>query len=189
MNHHHTQHPTAARWSDMDTDGRANAIRALHGLSPAQMAETLGTSRNAVLGLAHRRKIAITRHVPQRSSAFQVGREVPAEVWAPLGVEKVDPSARASFAPDWTLLATAAPTRKECCWPVGDGEGSSQMFCGGKRSRGSYCATHAKVAYAPRRGDHPYVDMLRDKSVPPEVTIEEAVALVRPVMKRKVGAE
>ncbi|UXN70924.1 GcrA family cell cycle regulator [Devosia neptuniae] len=173
MTHHHNfPSPRRAIWADLDTHGRAAAIKALYGLTAEAIATKLGTTRNAVLGVAHRHRMSIGGYSPPRNTAFQTGRVVAPETWAPLGPP------------------VASPTRKQCCWPVGEASGSAQMFCGLPRTKGSYCPTHGKMAYARRPGDHPYVDMLRDKSVQPEVTIEEAVALVLPARKEKLeGAE
>jgi hypothetical protein len=156
--------PKPATWADLDIEARAAAIQALHGLSPAAMAELLHTTRAAILGLAWRRRIPIGDHLPTRSSAFQVGNEVPAEVWAPIG------------------KPTASPTRRQCCWPVGEATGSQQMFCGGPRARGSYCETHAAMAFRTSAGDLKYTDMLKGgkvlSGVEPGITAEEAVSIV-----------
>lgn len=178
MNHHHFPAPAPARWQDLTPDGKDAAVRALAatGLTAAAMAAILGTTKNAVLSVANRRKIAVGADIPVTTyssrlaaRAFQPGREVAPETWAPLA-EPV-----------------AEPTRRQCCWPVGDAAGSAQMFCGLPKAGRSYCTTHTAMASGRRAHDHPYVDMLR--AAPAEVTIEEAVALVRPVMKRKQGAE
>lgn len=165
--------PKPARWDDLDTDQRTAAITALYGLTAEAMAPILATTRSAILGHAWRHRVKVNGgRAAVRSSAFEPGRSVPDSTWSPLG----DP--------------VAEPTRKQCCWPVGSEAGARQMFCGLPRSRGSYCQTHADLASGRRPTDHPYVDMLRDKSVPAEVTIEEAVALVLPARKKKMeGAE
>jgi hypothetical protein len=165
--------PKPATWADLDTDQRAAAIRALHGMSPAAMAELLQTTRSAILGLAWRQRISIGDHIPSRSSAFQVGREVPAEVWEPLGPP------------------VAEPTRKQCCWPVGEATGAQQHYCGLPKSRGSYCETHAAMAFAPRRGDVAYSAKLMGpgRAVEPGITAEEAVSIVVGRVKVEAGDE
>lgn len=145
MNHHpDIATATPAMWTDLDMAGKIAAIRALalEGLTTTAMAARLGTTKNAVGGLAFRKRIALPQQanhmpfVPQRP-AFPVHPPVPENTWEPLGPP------------------VAAPNRKECCWPVGHDGGSAQMFCGLPRHRGSYCAEHADMAYRPAAAVNP----------------------------------
>jgi hypothetical protein len=170
---HHPEVATATpfQWADATHEARTAAIVALSGMTADAMAPILGTTRSAILGHAWRHGVKVRGgRAAVRSSAFQPGRLVAPETWKPLGPP------------------VAEPTRKQCCWPVGEAGGSAQMFCGLPRTRNSYCTTHTAMASGRRPADHPYVDMLR--AAPAEVTIEEAVALVLPARKEKMeGAE
>lgn len=168
-----------AHWVDLDPDTKETVVRyyASQGLTAAAIATEMDTTKNAVLGLCHRRKIAIGADVPVTAFSARVarpvfarGKEVDNSTWEPLGP------------------TTSSPTRHQCRWPVGEATGSAQMFCGMPRARQSYCADHAKMAYAPRRGDVAYSEKLMGpgRSVPPEVSIEEAVALVLGKVKAEV---
>lgn len=166
----------SALWADLSPTERDAAIRGLHGMSASAMAEHLGTTKGAVAGHAWRRKVPVVEAARSRIYVPAPANDnlppVPSETWAPLGVPVSD------------------PTRRQCCWPVGEASGSAQMFCGLPRHKGSYCTTHAAMASGRRPTDLPYVDMLRAAPVPAEVTIEEAVALVLPARKVKLeGAE
>lgn len=177
----HTFTPAApARWAELTADAKEAAVRALAGtgLTSSAMAEVLATTKNAVLGLANRRGIQIGADVPVTAysarvarPAFALGREVPASTWTPL-----HPS-------------TPSPTRKECCWPVGEATGSNQQYCGGPRARGSYCSRHAAMAFRP--GNTEYAHMLRSErilataGVEPGITAAEALAVVLPKGKKE----
>lgn len=160
--------PKTATWADMDVPAREAAVRALAalGVTSSVMALELQTTKSAVVGLAFRKRIPLPQQANQmpfvRSATFKAHPLPAPEVWAPIGPP------------------TASPTRRQCCWPVGEATGAQQMFCGGKRSRGSYCETHAAMAFAPRRGDPAYSARLMGpgRAVEPGITAEEAVSIV-----------
>lgn len=168
----HTFTPAApARWADLDTEGRAAAIIALHGQTSDEIAVQLGTTRNAVLGLAHRRDIVLDSGRVYARSRFKPHPLPHASTWTPL-----HPS-------------TPSPTRHQCLWPVGEATGSNQQFCGGVRHNGSYCETHAAMAFRP--GNTEYAHMLRSErilataGVEPGITAAEALAVVLPKGKKE----
>lgn len=65
--------------------------------------------------------------------------------------------------PDMTMPGGPIPlvklTERTCKWPVDGGGWGNRLFCGASKDKaGSYCATHAKLAYTPRtvaRGQRP----------------------------------
>lgn len=126
---------TPARWIDMDVDARTTAVRALAALgqSSAQIALALRTTRNAVLGLAGRKKITIgggvSRRVTVQAPVFPIEPPVPDETWAPLG-------------PPVSLLDRRDD---QCAWPVGAPE--QRLFCGGVVHRRGYCQHHYDMAF------------------------------------------
>lgn len=173
----HTFTPAApARWADLDTEGRAAAIIALHGQTSDEIAAHLGTTRNAVLGLAHRRDILLDSGRVYARNRFKPHPLPADETWAPL------------------RPSTPSPTRKQCCWPVGEATGSNQQYCGGPRARGSYCTHHAAMAFRPTHpADTKYTDMLKGgkvlSGVEPGITAAEALAVVLPKGKMEVSDE
>lgn len=175
-----------ARWQDLDADGKEVAVRALataDGLSASAIAEILDTTRSAVLGLAHRRSIQMGADIPVTSFSarvarpvFALGRAVDDSVWEPI------------------RPPTPSPTRKQCCWPVGSATGSQQQYCGAPRTRQSYCAHHAAIAFRPAHAaDTKYTDMLKGGKVlcgvEPGITAEEALAVVRGKVKAEAAEE
>lgn len=161
-------------WSTLDTAGRLAAITSLiaDGKTDLEMAAALDTTKGAIIGLRSRQNIDPAGHRRARPR-FPVLSAPPAETWVPLGPP------------------TSSPSRKECCWPVGDESGARQMFCGLPKARGSYCTDHAAMAYAPRREDVAYSEMLMGpgRPVAAGLSADEAIELVAPAAKKKEGVE
>lgn len=169
-------------WSDLSPTAKADAVRALvaTGLTARAVSKQMGTTKNAVISVCNRRKIALGFNTPtttysarvEQRSTLPMAPAVSDDAWAPL----------AGSTP------SVDPTRKQCCWPVGREGGAVQLFCGMPKQRGSYCAAHAKRAFAPRQDDVAYSEKLMGpgRSVPAEISIEEAVVLVRGRVKAEV---
>jgi GcrA cell cycle regulator len=115
-------------------------------------AELGGVSRNAVIGIMHRRKFSAVNakrrrmKVRGRNGAFGVGLETQDSVPLP----EINPLEDFDIAPAQrrTLLEL---TNTTCRWPVGDPASPEFFFCGAPGADcdigRSYCALHARRAY------------------------------------------
>ena len=173
MTHHA---PTTATWSDLSHPQRVSAVRALVATSTAQQAATaLATTKSAIIGFCSRNGIALGNTVPPAAPANDNARDAFVEL----------PPAE-PFGKNVLLIDRADDG---CCWPT-IGHGAAQRYCGLPTSR-TYCALHRKRRNAPRAGDTEFVELLIFGRLlagkEPEVSIEEALELVRGKQKREVG--
>jgi len=101
------------------------------GLSCSAIARELGTSKNAVIGKAHRLKL-----VPRKSPIERVAKRLLPTPTVTL-VASVD--------------ATIALTARHCRWPIGDPALPDFRYCGElpRRDGAPYCEGHWLVAYRP----------------------------------------
>lgn len=121
----------------------AREVGALFGVSASAVAGLVKRERDA--GRALRRKVP--GNIPKHKSRFALGqRKV-----RPLTETKRE-AARAVHDPIWEALPESRPvslmdsTDAHCKWPLGDPMGDDFKFCGAPVSRGSYCATHARMS-------------------------------------------
>lgn len=115
-------------------------------------AEQCGVSRNAFLGMVHRKRwvhgVAVEKEKPMKAEAKgkpRVAKPKPPREIPPAKVGKV------------RLLDLDRQGFHSCRWPV-SGVGGSTLFCGKKSLSGiSYCGEHQRVSagvrYAPRVGE------------------------------------
>jgi GcrA cell cycle regulator len=156
------------------TDDRISELTKLwnEGLSTAEIGKLLGISKNAVVGKAHRlrlasrpspiRRMAIrpaTPRVPRAtrnlamSALPQTAAMTPARQATPVAAPAAQPSpARARVeAPPLQL------SNQRCMWPVGHPGDGDFHFCGERALVGKpYCAAHCAVAYVkakPKSGE------------------------------------
>lgn len=125
-------------WQSLDKNQKSLAIRdgVQRGLSTGEMGKEYGCTRNVILSHARRNRIQLasrvykTKRVERSRAPFPVMAALPAITWEPHRepVALVDLEAH------------------HCRWPVGDGAGAAQRFCGDKVVRGSYCEHHASVS-------------------------------------------
>ncbi|MBK1793526.1 hypothetical protein JHL21_03345 [Devosia sp. WQ 349] len=125
-------------WYSLSADQTSAAIRdgVQRGLSTGEMGTDYGCTRNVILSHARRNRIQLasrvykTKRVERSRSPFPVMVALPAITWEPHRepVALVDLEAH------------------HCRWPVGDGAGAAQRFCGDLVVRGSYCERHAAVS-------------------------------------------
>ena len=145
------------------TPERESQLRELWnaGLSASRIAAELGsTTRNAVIGKAHRLGLSgrATRKGGGKSSG---GMRLVSRVSSPrppraqIRPRYVEPVERSENAVSLEEL-----TDKHCKWPLGDPRTREFHFCGTARMEGmSYCDYHCAVAYQ--------VPTRRDESQPP----------------------
>lgn len=128
----------SSHWFSLSTDQKSLAIRdgVQRGLSTGEMSKEYGCTRNVILSHARRNRIQLasrvykTKRVERSRAPFPVMAALPAITWEPHRepVALVDLKAR------------------HCRWPVGDGAGAAQRFCGDMVVRGSYCERHAGMS-------------------------------------------
>lgn len=144
------------------TDEQIEMLKVLFakGLSSSQISKEIGggLSRSAVIGKVHRLGLAgkATPSAPVRAAAKPkpaqpslrvIGDAVFEEAEARLPREVVPERAEAPGSA--TLLTLEG---RMCKWPIGDPASDTFTFCGRRREEGSYCATHARVAFQPPKG-------------------------------------
>jgi GcrA cell cycle regulator len=148
------------------------------GLSTAEIGKHLGISKNAVVGKAHRLRLAARpspiRRMAVRPAAPRVPRAAPHAPLPALPAKAAIASPRPAPLPTPTPIAapppaaaTAPRTRVEvpaallsnqrCMWPVGHPGDGDFHFCGERALVGKpYCAAHCAVAYVkskPKSGE------------------------------------
>jgi GcrA cell cycle regulator len=134
------------------------------GRSANQIAADLKLTRNAVIGKVHRLGLNRRSGSPEprrmhmaapRPKVAKAPQPRPQLMIASNGcvVEKAEPRpprvqipARVEGPGSATLLTVGAHM---CKWPIGDPMDKEFTLCGRGRERGSYCASHAALAYAP----------------------------------------
>lgn len=165
------------------TDDRVELVTRLwkDGCSASQIAKQVGgTTRNAVLGILHRRglsnrpgasapaRTAVAK--PPRSEraaaaprAARSPRPAPGplapqqrvfgQTIAPPSIPELPPADTVvvDFVPEAPGLATTETLGRHMCkWPIGDPSLDSFTYCG-RRAAGSYCDDHRQVAHSPAK--------------------------------------
>lgn len=154
------------------TDERISELTKLwnDGLSTAEIGKLLGISKNAVVGKAHRLRLA-ARPSPIRRMAVR-----PATPRVPRATRSTSlptlPQAATMAAPAKATAVAPAPqpaprqrvevpamllSNQRCMWPVGHPGDGDFHFCGDRALVGKpYCAAHCAVAYVkakPKSGE------------------------------------
>ena len=142
------------------------------GLSTAEIGKLLGISKNAVVGKAHRlrlaarpspiRRMAVRPATPRVPRAIRPAASVPALPQA----AAMTVSAPATMAPPAIAKPVARPrievpaaqlSNQRCMWPVGHPGDGDFHFCGDRALVGKpYCVAHCAVAYVkakPKTGE------------------------------------
>lgn len=154
------------------TDARVEKLRGLlaEGCSASMAAEEIGCTRNAVIGIAARRKIAFagaatgslrdrmqrvrTRRGPGKASAVCKQRLPPAAAAPqPAALAPVEPLFVKSLwlSPQGPVKLPDFLRAGDCRYPFGDVLQEDFGFCGAARREGSpYCAGHHRLCYVPR---------------------------------------
>ena len=134
------------------------------GITTAEIGRRMGTSKNAVIGKAHRlglpprpspiraKNTGSTPHLP--APACPAAGDLPPERPARPPAALQTPPTRADPVPPPILTrpdgpAPACPAaRHPCCWPIGHPGTPGFRFCGAEAMpRKPYCAEHAGTAY------------------------------------------
>lgn len=134
------------------TDERIHELTRLwdSGHSASHIGKLLGTSKNAVIGKAHRLKLP-SRPSPIRAERAMHRPRKPVFHRPPQTVIKSTPSLE--VVPQSTPRPTMRPTRRRsngpgCLWPFGDPGEADFHFCGEASVAGKpYCDVHCARAY------------------------------------------
>ena len=122
------------------------------GLTGQQIAEKLGTTRNAILGLVNRLRIA--GYVEYRAKHPRPKRGAPRKPHKPPKRKMAQLELAVSAAPP--LIPEPVQTRpltimelgrRSCRFILNEGKPSSFLFCGKTTDKGSYCLEHHKVCF------------------------------------------
>ncbi len=153
--------------SDIDwTEEAAARLRTLwaEGHSTAEIGRRMGTSKNAIIGKAHRLRLP-PRSSPIREKGTGAARKpaaprvrrvslppLPAAVAGSVPASKAQSAqARPSPPPPEAQPATVfrpLAARHPCCWPFGEPGTREYRTCDGPSLPGKpYCAEHAGIAY------------------------------------------
>ena len=126
------------------------------GLSASEIGKVLGVSKNAVVGKAHRLKLA-SRPSPikrdgeskrRRRNAALARARMAESVQAPTVVVEIEADEAITPLAPALERKQANESRHQCAWPIGDPSDPSFRFCGEPALPGKpYCAKHCAVAY------------------------------------------
>ena len=122
------------------------------GHSASAIGRILGVSKNAVVGKAHRMRLA------SRPSPIRQERRAPVRRRLPILTKPVDKSLPAVPTPEVEALPepprpalTKDPKGAKCRWPIGDPRSADFHFCGDPAVEGKpYCEEHCARAYIAR---------------------------------------
>lgn len=175
-----------AMWKQMTREERLQFIRdgVAARMSTAQMGKLVGTSRNAIIGLAHRAKIqlmASRKSLPANRKRRERRKPPVLKVVEALEVPVKSPPFAPAPAPQKTILPArllpkppvevmakklevvpvskgiplSALTERTCKFPIGDPRDADFGFCGhDKDIEKPYCAFHLKLVYVPATQRH-----------------------------------
>ncbi len=149
----------------MWTDERVEQLKQLWGggMTAAQIAERIGgTSRNAVIGKAHRLGLSVSKAPKPRTAAPSLAKPAPGEVNAEVNaaVNTAAPPPRRTAAPQSpaqapppakrqpVVNAADLPWHRRCQWPIGHPGERDFHFCGAAAADSKpYCIEHCTMAY------------------------------------------
>ena len=131
------------------------------GATGESIAQDLATTRGAVLGKVHRLDLPprLKPNSPDKVSAPRRGARTTSGTetrdGARVDARREDVAQRADMPACESLPTTALDllslTRMTCRYPVGEGSGLTQLFCGSPVTDRIYCAGHWARAHARRR--------------------------------------
>ena len=140
------------------TEERIQTLTALweEGLSASEIGKALGVSKNAVVGKAHRLKLAARPSPIKRDGESKRRRRNAALARARMAESVQTPTVVTEVEVDESIMPIAPvlerkqaqETRHQCLWPIGDPSDPGFHFCGEPSVAGKpYCAKHCAVAY------------------------------------------
>ncbi len=138
----------------MWTDERVEQLKQLWGggMTAAQIAERIGgTSRNAVIGKAHRLGLSVSKAPKPRTAAPNLAKSAPAAVTA-AAAPPPPPTASPQSPPppkrQPDVRAADLPWHRRCQWPIGHPGERDFHFCGAAAADSKpYCTEHCALAY------------------------------------------
>lgn len=140
-----TQHlpMTPATWAALDKAEKIAAITALVGAGQTcrQIGIALHCTKNTVLSFANRNKIRLAGRAPTVRAKPAKGR-----ARAPVVFIALRPLPASTWQAHREPVTLLDRRDDQCCWPVGDKEGSGQLFCGDHAGRRTYCDRHKVMA-------------------------------------------
>lgn len=131
------------------TDEQVEELKRLweEGLTTGDIGKTLGVSKNAVVGKAHRLGLN-SRPSPIRRSEEETKESAGRKKTKPASESKQPAAAKKQEPAKKKLFTVNDLTSCSCRWPVGDPKDKDFHFCGKEALPDKpYCAEHAAVAY------------------------------------------
>jgi GcrA cell cycle regulator len=149
------------------TDIAIETLRCLwdDGDSCSQIAAIMGTSKNAIIGKAHRLKFPMRKAgTPRSERTMEMAKDKPTKSPLTMRVVEIAPLppvlipvciVPASFEPNPCTITELS--RYRCKWPEGDPASRDFHYCGAAKepSDKPYCTHHAKIAFSPLRTTGP----------------------------------
>ena len=143
------------------TEDRTNELRTLsaNGMSARDIAETLHTTRNAIVGKWRRDKIASPRRGEQNRSrrktnaiSYPKDRARPKHDPKPKPPQLIPaPTEADAMIPQAQRCTIMDLTDSTCRWPIGNPGDKDFFFCGAPpRGLLPYCDHHMRAGYVPR---------------------------------------
>ena len=131
-------------WSDRTPEQKAELVEhyAQQGLTMSGIAEKIGVSRNAVIGVAHRAEMKITGRKPKRRK--------PRRQFNPYNGPSMKPKSQPrQKTTNAKPLGVDLMERKhsQCAYPLWNDGDDHRNCCGQPIEEGSYCRAHADVCY------------------------------------------
>lgn len=138
MSVHQTPPAASIDWQTMTVETKIAVLKSLSDLHPEQIAEVCGISITNLRAFNWRHKLGVATPARRKPPALPLDeRKLRPDAWTPVVPPVAD------------MLANTG-----CCWPVDGG------WCGQKKHKKSYCATHFAMAYVTKPLSEESIDWL-----------------------------